>query len=392
MPRSKRQSSKISRFIIGCMTGTSLDGLDAALIEVTGSGLAMSVRFIRGVTHPLGDTGAILKRFASGEALTAESITSVSREFALLHATAVKDLLQGETADLIAVHGQTVFHKPPLSWQLFNPAVLAVETGSPVVSDFRSLDLARGGEGAPITPLSDFISFRSTACDRVVVNFGGFINITLIPKRPMNLPEGSEGLGRWLDSVTGRDVCVCNQLLDRAAMLVLGKPFDQDGACAMMGRCDPAAQESLAKALRDQAEAGRSLGDAKEPFRLLERLSQTLRPADLLRTACASIGLVLAECIGSGGYDLLVAGGGIRNLALLNEVSNRCGRKVTPTDEYGIPAGFREAIAMAALGGLAMDGCSVTLPSVTRAPVGSGPAGWTYLSNNIGIDAWFIGM
>jgi len=355
------------------MTGTSLDGLDVALIEVTGRGLGISVKFLRGLSYPLGETGEILKSFASGEALTAAQITAVNRDFALLHAGAAKELLAGEQADLIAVHGQTLFHQPPLSWQLFNPAVLTVETGIPVMSDFRSLDLARGGEGAPITPLSDFISFRNKDHDRVVVNFGGFINLTHLPKSPNPTNGDDRGLQVWLDQVTGRDVCVCNQLLDRAAMVMLGKPCDIDGECGLSGKSDPTVEAALVRDLRRQAVSGKSLGNADDLFTTLSKVSITLSPADLLRTVSASIATILAENLGVGEYDLLVAGGGIHNRCLIEEVAGRCEKKPQLTDGFGIPVSYREAVAMATLSVLALDGIPTTLPQVTGAPAGSGP-------------------
>src|SRR6185436_14618647 len=131
-----------------------------------------------------------------------------------LHARAVAKAAAGCRLDLIAAHGQTVFHAPPLSWQMLNPWPLVRDLQTSVVFDLRGADLAHGGQGAPITPLADWVLFRSNSRTRAVVNLGGFCNLTLLPPgRP--------------DMVRGFDVCACNQLLDHIARGILQRPFDE---------------------------------------------------------------------------------------------------------------------------------------------------------------------
>ena len=132
------------------MTGTSLDGLDAALAEVRGTGLDAAARLLGLVRRPLGSLAA---RFASG------------------------------AIDLVAAHGQTICHahRRGLTLQLLDPWPIARRLRVPVVHDLRRADLAAGGEGAPITPLADWVLFRSTGEDRTVVNLGGIANLTLLP-------------------------------------------------------------------------------------------------------------------------------------------------------------------------------------------------------------------
>jgi len=361
------------------MTGTSLDGLDAALVEISGHDYAISAQFIRGITASLGRIGGGLKRMASGEAMTAAEISFLMREFALLHTAAVRELLKGETADLIAIHGQTVYHKPPLSWQLFNPSVPAMETGITVVSDFRSLDIAAGGQGAPITPLADFVFFRSEEARRTVVNLGGFINVTFLPAG-REIPAGEkelERLPRWVNAIRGRDVCACNQLLDAAARIVLNERFDRDGGAGLTGAVDSPALESLVRILQSQAGSKRSLGSGDEGIEWIERFRGGIPPNDLLRTACAGVATSLSETLGTLPGEVIVAGGGAANRALMVEISGRLGTEPKKSGEFVLPGEYREAAGMAALGALAQDGTPITLPAITGAGKGCGPGAWT---------------
>jgi 1,6-anhydro-N-acetylmuramate kinase len=351
-----------TRLVVGCMTGTSIDALDAALVRIRGHGLAMRCEFIRGVTHDLGPVRAGLRALADQRAMTAGEIARLSREFALLHAAAVRDLLGRGGAvrpALVAVHGQTVFHEPPSSWQMFNGAVLAHELGVPVVFDLRGADLAAGGQGAPITPLADWIMFR-TAEPTAVVNLGGFCNATLLPPEPTRADAGAA-----VDRIEGFDVCACNHLLDRIAREALGCAFDADGAAALSGNVDDAARRGLAEALVTQSRAGRSLGTGDETWRWVDRWQGRLAGKDLAATACAAIAGAIASRLGPVGAVLL-AGGGARNRALVGALERAMpGSKTDTTAARGVPIEFREACAMGVLGAMCADRVPITLPKVT---------------------------
>ena len=163
------------------MTGTSIDGLDAALVRITGQGYAMKVAVLNCLEVELGDLAIPLKKLSLQQPMKAEEITRIAHDFGLLHLKALKELAGDNKLDLISVHGQTVLHKPPLSWQLINPSIIAYGLDTPVVYDLRAADLAAGGEGAPITPLADFILFRNGSETRGIVNLGGFCNVTILP-------------------------------------------------------------------------------------------------------------------------------------------------------------------------------------------------------------------
>src|SRR5437588_8579988 len=124
-----------TRRVVGCMTGTSIDGLDAALVEIEGAGLEMKAKVLRCVSRPLDEVGTTLRMMAEQRPMIASEIAAAMHTFAMLHAAAIQELLGRETCDLVCVHGQTVFHRPPHSWQLMQPAPIVRAIGCPVVYD-----------------------------------------------------------------------------------------------------------------------------------------------------------------------------------------------------------------------------------------------------------------
>ncbi|XVJ58133.1 MAG: hypothetical protein HEQ23_01540 [Tepidisphaera sp.] len=347
-----------TRLAVGCMTGTSLDGLDVSLVEITGEGLAMSAKPIRTLSKPLGALAAPLRSLAEQVPATAGEIARVMHEFAELHALAILELLAGDKPSLVCVHGQTVFHKPPLSWQLFQPAPVARAVKCPVVYDLRAADLAAGGQGAPITPLADWILYRHLIgdADRLdIVNLGGFCNVT-------TLPAGTD-----LSSIRGGDVCACNQLLDAAARSLLRTPYDEDGAQAASGTVHDEALEDLLGIMQARRKPGRSLGTGDELTDWLSRFRHQVPAPDLLHTACIAIaetiGQHLAQLPGVPGA-IFIAGGGARNKALASALASAAPGPVRP-----LPGGdSREADCFAVLGALCQDRVPITLPHITGCP------------------------
>lgn len=341
-----------TRLAVGVMTGTSIDALDAALVRVEGSGLACKAAVESCLSRPLGDLAPRLRALAEQQPTTAGEIAALARDFALLHADAGKELLAGRTPDLVCVHGQTVFHQPPVSLQLFQPAPLAHALRCPVVCDLRQADLAAGGQGAPITPIADWILFRGEE-PTAVVNLGGFCNVTLLPPA-----AGSP------EHIHARDVCACNQLLDALARTLLHAPYDKDGKAAAAGSPHEDALEDLIGVLKVQSAGRRSLGTGDEAADWLSRWRAHIAPNDLAATACEALAEVIAESI-AGCDTALLAGGGVKNTALVSRLRS-AGPPTKPTDALGIPAAYREAIAFAILGCLAQDRVPITLPQVTR--------------------------
>src|SRR5581483_3743045 len=175
------------RLIAGAMSGTSADGVDIALVRITGRGIEMSAELLRFHHRPYDDElrRAIFAIRTGGSAALAE-LASLGRRISLAYAAAVNEALVGahlSGADLAAVaaHGQTLYHAPPDTIQWFDPALLAAEVGCAVVSDFRRADCAAGGQGAPLVPFADYVLFRHANIPRAVVNIGGIANVTYLP-------------------------------------------------------------------------------------------------------------------------------------------------------------------------------------------------------------------
>lgn len=375
------------RSIIGFMTGTSIDGLDAALVRIDGLGLEMVATLVETVSRPLGELAEPLRALAEQKPITAGEIARLGREFALLHAQAASELARMSTdpIDLIVVHGQTVFHQPPLSWQLMAPAPLAAALDTPVLFDLRSADLAAGGQGAPITPLADWVVFREAARTVAVVNIGGFVNYTLLPS------GGGPG------SVIAGDVCAGNHVLDVIARRSLGQPYDKDGAAALSGHVLNDALDDLLGVLAAQASGRRSLGTGDEVTSWLGRHrvggEGLISGADLAATACEALGQTIAKVLMSHEHlpdVVLLAGGGALNHALVAAIQASVSARVQTTAARGVGVEAREAMHMAVLGALCADGVAVTLPGVTGcgtaplsgtlcpAPRGGGSVRWAY--------------
>jgi anhydro-N-acetylmuramic acid kinase len=343
------------RRVVGCMSGTSLDGIDAALVEISGQGLAMRARFIRGVSCGLGAIGPRLRDLAEQRPFSAGEIAAVMREFSLLHAELVRRLIDGERepCDLVCVHGQTVFHQPPVSWQLMQPWPMWERLRVPIVFDLRQADLALGGQGAPLTPIADWVLFAEREDPRTIMNLGGFCNITRLSPRKADATS--------VPRLHGLDVCACNQVLDSIARRGLHEPFDADGAWAMRGQVNITQMMRLIDALKAQRGQGRSLGTGDELHEVLGSLAG-MNPRNLARTACEAIAHVAAEvCLG----EVFVAGGGSRNQALMQALRQRLPIGVRTTADLGVPIEYREAACWAVLGALCQDRVPIGVPTVT---------------------------
>lgn len=296
----------------------------------------------------------MLGALAGGEALSAEQICIAAAGLTAVHVERFEALRERfGRPDLVAVHGQTVFHRPPLSWQLIEPWAIAEAMDAVVVSDLRGADLACGGEGAPITPLSDMVWFGDDAESRVVLNLGGFANATVLPAGGLEV------------EVRGFDVCACNQVLNAVARVALGTAYDEGGNAAIRGRADAVAGGELVSMLRAQSSAGRSLGSGDESGAWAERHAR-MDGADLAATAVEAIAEVVSERVNAEDAARVVcAGGGVRNRAIMRRLERMCSAAVCASDEFGMPIEAREAAAIATLGAMAADGRSITLGGVT---------------------------
>jgi len=342
-----------TRIAVGVMTGTSLDGIDACAIRLEGRGLEMRAEHLGFVSTPLGPLAEELRVLCTGGRTTARSIAGLRTALGIRCAEAVQRLGL-DRIDLVAVHGQTVHHDADGSWQLLDPTPVAHRHRCAVVGDLRSVDRAAGGEGAPITPMADWILHRADQ-PRAIVNLGGFINCTLLPGADTVDPCGS---------IEGFDVCPCNHLLDAIARSTLDLPFDKDGAMAATGSVCIEQLAPLTTHLSDLRKEQRSLGSGDEELARMRTLARAIGGPDAAATTCAAIASSVARALKPHPVqEVLLAGGGALNRALVAAIDDALnGQAVVGRLPHGAE---REAAAMAVLGALAWDGVPITLAGVT---------------------------
>lgn len=358
------------RLAIGAMTGTSLDGLDAALVRITGRGLALRADYLGMVSldFPPSLRDALML-LASGRPLTAGFIVRSARWLGDLHAQAVVQLLAqhgNPRADFLCAHGQTVWHEPGaagagVSWQLFDPWPTVRRCGVPVVYDLRQADLVAGGQGAPITPITDPILYRQPA--GIVFNLGGICNATAWQASPAGM------------KIAGADIGPCNLVLDALARsLVPNLPYDTDGLLASAGKADAAAVAAILRLIQDAKRGARSLGREQYGAAFIHGLRQgplaDFSKEDAMASAVEAVSHALADYAKARpGLPVILAGGGAKNPALVAAVTRLVGpgSGVQTSDTAGVPAQAREAMAFAVLGALCQDRVPITLPEITGA-------------------------
>lgn len=356
-----------SDLALGMMSGTSADGVDAALVLIVWSGVRPSVELIahshRDFEPPLRER---ILDAAGGAAVSTADLARLHRDLAVAYTNAAVELSRGrEHPDVIGMHGQTLAHLPAemVTLQLGDAARVAVRTMVPVVNDFRSADVAAGGEGAPLTPFADHVLFADRApC--AVVNLGGIANVTL-------LVDDRAQTVRAFDSGPG------NMIIDSLAGMS-GQVYDESGAGARRGRVvDVALNEALDDpffARPAPKSAGREEFGADFARRLLDRVREAGGSLDdALATATELTARTIADAIGHDAgriswREVLVGGGGAKNDTLMERLRTLMDPVlVRQTDDAGIPAGAREAVAFAILAAYRLRGMPNTLPRVTGA-------------------------
>ncbi|MEX0137386.1 anhydro-N-acetylmuramic acid kinase [Bacillus nitratireducens] len=223
-------------YIAGIMSGTSLDGIDVALVHIEGNGVDSKVELIHFTTVPFcKDIKNEIQQALSIDTSNVQLICSLNFKLGLCFANAVKEVckkadLSLEQLDLISSHGQTIYHQPKQegnsvssTLQIGEPAVIAYETNTTVISNFRTMDMAAGGQGAPLVPYSEIILYRHQTKNRLLQNIGGIGNITVIPSQLSN------------KSVIAFDTGPGNMVIDEVCQRLFQLPYDHKGRIAKQG-------------------------------------------------------------------------------------------------------------------------------------------------------------
>jgi anhydro-N-acetylmuramic acid kinase len=337
--------------IAGVMSGTSLDGIDVAVVEVSGRRVE-TIGFLS-APYPKGVREAILGL---------DSAASISRwnfQLAELYARAVlRAVRRWGTVELIGCHGQTVYHEGRRhTLQIGEPAVLAERTGVPVVSNFRARDIAAGGQGAPLVPFVDYLLFRHPKRTRIALNIGGIANVTVIPA------------GAAPAQVTAFDTGPGNMAIDALAR-EMGLPYDRGGKIARSGRVDRALLEDLLSDPYYRKHGPKSAGREQYGAEFVARLKKSGLPLrDLIATATVLTASAIAIGIRRAGpAELIVSGGGAHNRQIMAHLSALLPEMAIATSaDYGVDVDGKEAVAFAVLAYETWRRRPSNLPSATGA-------------------------
>ena len=379
---------KPEKRLVGLISGTSADGIDAVLVRVRGHAhdaippnerLQLEAFATFPYPHELREQLLAASLPGAGTVdLICRLNIAVGECFAQ---AALKIIAQAgakpEDIDLIGSHGQTIHHLPfaePLAGiptsgtlQIGEPSLIAKRTGIITIADFRAADMALGGQGAPLVPLLDFIFFRSTELTRGILNIGGISNLTVLKKNCA------------LEDVIAFDNGPGNMVMDALAQKFFHKAFDEGGELASHRKVSPELLNELlqhpyfAKPLPKST--GREEFGAAYCAALIQRATQLqLTPHDMIATATA----LTAETIARDAQllekrfgkidELIVSGGGMHNRTLMAMLQERFApAKVTTTTDYGLPGDAKEAILLAVLANETVGGFAGNVPSVTGA-------------------------
>jgi anhydro-N-acetylmuramic acid kinase len=350
---------------IGLMSGTSLDGMDAALVRLDGPTQATLLDFI---TRPYTST----ERGQIREALNGAAPSTLARLHVRLadwaadavHLLLRKSGVPASDVSLIAFPGQTIWHEPPLvSWQLGEPAILAERFGVRVVSGFRARDVAAGGQGAPLVPMADVLLFAAADAPRILLNLGGMANLTYVERRAQD-----QGV---LAFDTGPGVAVIDAI---ARMIDPEVSYDRDGKIAARGKPDESALMSLLADPFFAAAPPKSTGRERFGDEYARALHQRVPGPNGVATAVELTARSVAMAVGRwtpSGVEVVASGGGCHHPGLMSSLATHLAahghHSLRRFDELFFPGDAKEAVAFALLGYLTLHGQPGNLPAATGA-------------------------
>jgi anhydro-N-acetylmuramic acid kinase len=367
------------RWLIGLASGSSVDGMDAALMELEGAGLELRLRQVEGLHQPYGaELRALIRRVSSSTPCEIRQVSILHRLLGETFAAAARTVADHASLSLqrvqcIGCPGHTVWHdvegRFPSTLSLGMAAVVAERCGITTVSDFRTRDVAAGGQGVPLAALTDYILFRHPQESRLLIHLGGLARIVFVPS------------GCRIQEVIGFEASPCNVLLDTLMDRLTGgkESFDAGGKHAVQGKCIDALLQSWLSHPYLQRRPPKGLprhlfGDefAAAAVQQVRQFGGGLH--DLLCTATHFVarGITIAarRFLPSGPRidRVLLSGGGVRNGLLWRLLEQPFeGIPLQRTDEVGVPADVRKALSFGMLAALTLDGVPASVPSATGA-------------------------
>lgn len=380
-----RLREKDSRNVIGLMSGTSFDGIDACLVKITGNGLSTEIEIIEFETYPYKEEIRELIFDASKEQTgRVDKICQLNFTLGKLFADASGQIAEKSSIpisdiDIIGSHGQTIYHISSLkekadkkvrsTLQIAEPSIIAQETGVTTVADFRTRDIAAGGEGAPLVPYADFILFGKDGIGRAVQNIGGIANVTFLPA------------GCSINEIIAFDNGPGNMIIDRFAEIITeGKlKYDKDGELASKGKLNQDLLERLCSHPYLSIPPPKSTGREDFGIQFSDNLYEELKRdnVDFLDTI-TTVTVFTAKSI-SDSYrkyiqpsyklsEVVMSGGGVYNPILFQFLKEYLENiNIRKFEEFGIPSDAKEALAFAILANETICGNPGNVPSATGA-------------------------
>jgi len=315
---------------IGMMSGTSLDGLDIALVEFENKQEEWSFKLLKAESFPYNES--IRQRLKDAENGSARQLVETDHWFGNCIGELCRDFIEGSDSkpELVSSHGQTIFHQPELGYstQIGNGYEIRKWMDCPIVYDFRSMDISLGGQGAPLVPVGELLLFQNYSC---FLNIGGFANLST----------------RTENNMEAYDICPANIILNEYASLY-GKAFDENGTLAASGEVNHELLEKLNALDFYQLKGPKSLG-AEWLENNFKSVLVKAEPVDMLRTLVEHIAIQIAKNLDHvGARRVLCTGGGVYNSFLIEQIRKKTSTElVIPEDSI---IAFKEAIIFSFLG------------------------------------------
>lgn len=358
----------MTEYYIGLISGTSMDAVDAVLVDLNKYSPAICHR----LSIPIPDKlRSRLIAISQGDHISLPLISELDVRLGLLFADAVMELLQqsgtpSEKVCAIGSHGQTIYHGPgdrfPSSLQIGDPNIIAERTSITTVADFRRRDMAAGGQGAPLVPAFHEAMFRINDRNRIILNIGGIANITILPADP-------------LKKIHGFDTGPGNTLMDAWIKKQQRKNKDESGRWAASGEVD---ENLLKKMLKDSyfrkpppKSTGREYFNLTWLDKILKHNKNRIPTKHVQATLCEFTARTISDSVHEYAPDtdeVLACGGGVHNLSLMMRLQMLLGNiRVVSTEEFNIDPDYVEAIAFAWLAKRTLEHRGGNIPSVTGA-------------------------
>lgn len=339
--------------VCGFMSGTSLDGLDAAVIETDGINISKVVETLY-LPYPA-EFQKELKSILGSRELSPD-IIKVIRKLMDFHIRAFFSLKHHKYIELVGIHGQTIFHvpkqgfHPAQSWQAADPEYLQEAIQKPIVYDFRSDDIRQFGEGAPLVPIHHLALFKNHPKPLAVVNIGGVANLTWIESEdPELLQAGDTGPG--------------NALMNDFTMLRIGQPYDENGTLAKQGNV----REDILEKWLSHPYFARPFPKSldRDTFAFVKEDLRGISIEDGLRTLLEFTAQSIIQSIPGKPEEMYISGGGSKNAFLMQRLQNLCELPVYPIEKAGFSSDFIEAEAFAYLAARVIKNLPTSFPKTT---------------------------